>query len=117
MSFKIKSRIWVEIEGQIVLGEGRVRLLKAIAETGSLSKAAKQLNMSYKKAWRLIDTVNKNAKQPLVQTSIGGQGGGGAVLTPYGEKLMLVFEKINKNCWEFLDHQVVYLENSTENKL
>ena len=116
MSLKIKSRIWVEVEGQVMLGEGRVRLLKAIADTGSLSKAAKELNMSYKKAWRLIDTVNKNAKYPVVHTSIGGQGGGGATLTAYGEKLIVAFDEINKNCWTFLDKQVASLESITENK-
>ncbi len=49
MTYKIKSKIWIESDGKILLGEGRVQLLKAIKETGSLSKAAKKLNMSYKK--------------------------------------------------------------------
>ena len=76
MSYKIKSRIWIETNGEILLGEGRVALLKAIHETGSLSKAAKSLNMSYKKAWSLIDAVNKRAEQPVTSPRIGGKGGG-----------------------------------------
>ena len=106
MNYKIKSRIWIEVDDKILLGEGRVRLLKAIEEFGSLSKASKQLNISYKKAWRLIDAVNKTAKKPVTTSSIGGVGGGGASLTPYGKNLVDSFESLNKNCWKFLDQQL-----------
>ena len=106
MSYKIKSRIWIESKNKVFLGEGRVQLLKAIDETGSLSKAAKSLNISYKKAWNLIDSVNKSAKQPVTINSIGGKGGGGAELTDYGKNLVNAFDDINKNCWEFLDTQL-----------
>ncbi|AXT21159.1 LysR family transcriptional regulator [Flavobacteriaceae bacterium AU392] len=107
MNYKIKSRIWIEADGNILLGEGRVRLLKAIGETGSLTKAAKSLEMSYKKAWGLVDAVNKRAKEPVVVTSTGGKGGGGAVLTTHGQHLVNTFENINKNCWQFLDNEAL----------
>ena len=107
MPYKIKSRIWIETDDNVLLGEGRVRLLRAIDETGSLSKAAKTLKISYKKAWSLIDSVNKSAKKPITISSIGGKGGGGAQLTPYGKSLIIAFETINKNCWDFLDKQVI----------
>ncbi len=84
MKYTIKSRIWIEADNKILLGEGRVSLLKAIDKTGSLSKAAKSIGMSYKKAWSLIDAVNKRAEQPVTTSSIGGKGGGGAELTDYG---------------------------------
>ena len=106
MNYQVKSRIWIEADDQILLGEGRVRLLKAIEEHGSLSKASKQLNISYKKAWRLIDAVNKAAKKPVTTSSVGGVGGGGASLTPYGRDLVNAFETLNKNCWKFLDQQL-----------
>ncbi len=106
MKYKIKSRIWIEADGNILLGEGRVALLKAIAETGSLSKAAKSLGMSYKKAWSLIDAVNKRAEKPVINTIIGGKGGGGAKLTDYGKQLVNAFDTINENCWSFLDEQI-----------
>ena len=105
MEYKIKSRIWIEADDNMLLGEGRVRLLKAIDETGSLSKAAKAQNMSYKKAWRLIDDVNQSAKEPVVVASIGGKDGGGSELTAYGRSLVAVFEEINRDCWEYLDGQ------------
>ena len=105
MEYKIKSRIWIEIEGKVFLGEGRIKLLKAIQHTGSLSKAAKALGMSYKKAWNLIDSINKVSKQAVVIKNTGGKGGGGAEVTPYGCDLINSFERINKNCWKFLDKQ------------
>ena len=110
MKYKIKSRIWIEADDKMLLGEGRVSLLKAIEETGSLSKGAKSLNMSYKKAWSLIDMVNKSAKEPVVITTIGGKNGGGARITEHGKELIHVFDTINKNCWNYLDNQ---LDNNT----
>lgn len=106
MSYKIKSRIWIECNDQVVLGEGRVRLLKSIETEGSLSKAAKALGISYKKAWQLLDSVNKSSEKPIIVTSIGGKGGGGAELTAYGKSLVTAFEEINKNCWRFLDEEL-----------
>jgi molybdate transport system regulatory protein len=106
MSYKIKSRIWIESENNVFLGEGRIALLKAINETGSLSKAAKSLKLSYKKAWHLLDAVNKSAKEPVTTKIIGGVNGGGTRLTEYGKSVILVFEDINKSCWRFLDEQL-----------
>ena len=110
MNYKIKSRIWIESEDNVLLGEGRVHLLKAIQETGSLSKAAKSLNISYKKAWQMLDSVNKSAKKPVTINSIGGKGGGGAELTEYGKSLVQAFDEINKSCWAFLDKQLEKIE-------
>ncbi|MEP0266619.1 molybdenum transporter [Dokdonia sp.] len=108
--YKIRSRIWIEVGDTMLLGEGRVKLLKAIEAHGSLSKAAKSIGMSYKKAWTLVDTVNKSAKEAVVTKTIGGQQGGGTVVTPYGKQLVEAFENINKNCWEFLDQQLKALD-------
>ena len=106
MEYKIKSRVWIELDGKEFLGEGKVRLLKAIDQTGSLSKAAKSLNISYKKAWHLMNAVNQTTKKPVAVNSIGGKGGGGTELTPYGKSLISVFDDMNKKCWDFLDIQL-----------
>ena len=103
---KIRSKIWIETEEGILISEGRVQLLKLIAETGSLNKAAKAMNLSYQKAWRLIDDSNKASKNPLIETHVGGNKGGGTILTPYGKTLIDSFERINQDCWEFLDIQL-----------
>ncbi len=105
MNYKIKSRIWIETDGNVLMGEGRVRLLKTIDKTGSLSKAAKQMKISYKKAWSLVYAVNKSAKKPVTIANVGGKGGGGVQVTPYGKDLIKAFDSINKNCWNYLDKQ------------
>jgi len=108
--YKIKSRIWIEVGDNVLVGEGRVKLLKAIETEGSLSKAAKSIGMSYKKAWTLVDSVNKSAKEAVVIKTIGGQKGGGTIITPYGKRLIEAFDTINKNCWIFLDQQLKSLD-------
>ncbi|MGL2995079.1 winged helix-turn-helix domain-containing protein [Flavobacterium sp. TSSA_36] len=103
---KIKSKIWIESEEGVLISEGRVHLLKLIDETGSLNKAAKAMNLSYQKAWKLVDESNKAASSPLITTQVGGKLGGGTVLTPYGKSLIASFESINRSCWTFLDEQL-----------
>lgn len=109
--FKIKSRIWLENESGIYLGEGRISLLKAIKKEGSLSKAAKSLGMSYKKAWNLIDAINKSSPEPIVIKSTGGANGGGTLVTPFGTKQIEQFELAKKNCWEFMEQESTKFNN------
>lgn len=102
---KIKSRIWIEKDGDVFLGYGRIELLKKVSEKNSINAAAKELSMSYKKAWRLINTMNELADQPIITKNIGGKDGGGTTLTPYGLQLIRKFEKLNANCISYLDTQ------------
>ena len=71
----IKSRIWIESDKRIFLGVGRIRLLEQIQQDGSINKACKSLNMSYKKAWKLVDEMNAVSKTPVVEKASGGSGG------------------------------------------
>lgn len=105
MAYKIKSRIWIEAGDNVLVGEGRIQLLKAIDATGSLNKAAKSVDISYRKSWLMVDAINKSALQPVVITSVGGANGGGTIVTAYGKDLIAAFEKINAACWDFLDQQ------------
>ena len=93
---ELKFKIWVEGDGEVLLGNGRVRLLEAIAKTGSITAAAKSMKMSYKKAWEQIDHMNEGSKEPLVTTNSGGKGGGGTVLTPRGEHMVAQFNEIKE---------------------
>lgn len=102
---KFKSRIWIESGDNILLGPGRVALLKAISNSGSLSNAARSLDMSYKKAWSLIDAVNKSAPLPVVIKTTGGKNGGGSALTSYGKKLIAQYDRAIAHCWELLDQE------------
>ncbi len=105
-----RGKIWIEINGKTFLGIGRVVLLERIHEHGSISKAARSMNMSYKHAWDLIDSMNRQAKKPLVVTSKGGKGGGGAKLTESGVNAVRLFWKIYKRFNEFLNEETEKIE-------
>ena len=76
------------------LGAGKVRLLELVAETGSISKAAKAMDMSYRRAWLLVDELNTMFGKPVVETLAGGAGGGGARVTEFGLELMQTFRTL-----------------------
>ena len=73
-----KLRLRLLFGPEIAVGPGKVALLKAIRETGSISAAARRMNMSYRRAWLLVDTMNRCFRKPLVDSSPGGKGGGGS---------------------------------------
>jgi molybdate transport system regulatory protein len=76
------------------LGAGKIRLLELISETGSISKAAKAMDMSYRRAWLLIDELNTMFGKAVVETAAGGSGGGGAKVTAFGVEVAQVFRKL-----------------------
>jgi molybdate transport system regulatory protein len=78
----------VSIGDEITFGPGKIELLRKLGEGHSISSAARTLGMSYKRAWALVDTLNRGFPSPVVETSSGGKGGGGARLTPLGEELV-----------------------------
>lgn len=92
--FTIKSRVWLESQEKTFLGDGRIALLKGIQKHGSISKAAKEMSMSYKKAWDLIDSINSSTKHVLVKKETGGKGGGGTKLTPHGEQAITLYDEL-----------------------
>jgi len=108
--YKVKSRIWIETQDGMFLGYGHVKLLEAIISLGSLSKAAKSLNMSYKKAWNLTDALNKKAIKEVVSTSVGGKDGGGAKVTNFGKELIKKFEDLNHETEAFLNEKMNFNE-------
>lgn len=93
-------------DGRSYLGEGRVALLKAIEKMGSISAAARSMNMSYKKAWEAVDAMNALSDEPLVIRTSGGAGGGGTEVTKAGLEAIHLYERINKRCNEFLDNEL-----------
>ena len=76
------------------LGPGKFDLIEAIGETGSISAAGRQLGMSYRRAWLLVDQVNRMFRQPVVLAAAGGAHGGGAQLTPFGQALLAAYRRI-----------------------
>lgn len=96
---EIRLRCWIEIDGKKFFGPGPARLLELIESEGSIAKAAKKMNMSYKKAWDLISDLNTRGKAPYVVSRKGGESGGGAELTETGKKVLAKYhelaEKVN----------------------
>ncbi|NPA12969.1 MAG: LysR family transcriptional regulator [Aquificae bacterium] len=95
MKYNIKYKLWLEKDGEVVMGLGRDQLLREIQREGSISKAAKKVGMSYKKAWSFIKTMEDRLQVKLIETKRGGKGGGGAVLTDEAKNLLKEFEEIS----------------------
>lgn len=93
---KVFLRFWIKKENRNFLGKGKIELLENIKTTGSISKAAKNMKMSYKAAWDDIDSMNHLSENILVQSVSGGKGGGGTILTPDGERVLDVFKRLDK---------------------
>ena len=78
----------VDLGGDRAIGPGKIRLLEAIRDTGSITKAGIALGMSYRRAWLLVDDMNNCFREPVIAAQVGGSHGGGAVLTAFGRRLI-----------------------------
>ncbi|WP_407276584.1 winged helix-turn-helix domain-containing protein [Halothiobacillus sp. DCM-1] len=102
-SAKIHARLWIIGENrQYYLGVGKVRLMELIDELGSISQAAKVLDMSYKRAWTLIEEVNQLTHHPFVVKEVGGAGGGHATLTDAGRAAIAQYRSLEADLSAFL---------------
>jgi molybdate transport system regulatory protein len=99
----------IQLGDKVALGPGKIDLLRAIGETRSISGAARQLDIGYKRAWMLIDTLNQGCSRPVVETATGGKGGGGARLTPLGEQIVLGYDALEKRINESAKAEVAAL--------
>ena len=90
----VRPRIY--IGEQIAIGPGKVDLLRKIGETRSIAAAARSLGLPYKRAWLLVDTLNRGFGRPVVVTVTGGKRGGGATLTPLGEDLIARYDALER---------------------
>ncbi len=91
-----RIKLWVEKDGQLVLSDYRVQLLQHISETGSLAEAAQRMGLSYRRAWGKVREIERNLGVPLVESEIGGAGGGGSHLTRQGERLVALYKRFRK---------------------
>lgn len=99
----VRSKIWIELDGEPVLGQGRLELLRLVGKSGSINAAAKQMGIPYRKAWTYIDTMEKRLGFALVLRSKGGSGGGESTLTPEAESLLRKFEELQKGFEELVN--------------
>jgi molybdate transport system regulatory protein len=100
-----KGRIWIDGNESTFLGYGRIALLERIKQYGSITKAAKSMDMSYRHAWELVDSMNQQALNPFVESATGGKGGGGTQLTAAGEKAISLFWEFYADFQDFLKHE------------
>ncbi|OYV35078.1 MAG: LysR family transcriptional regulator [Thiomonas sp. 20-64-5] len=91
-----EPRVRLQIKQGTALGPGKAALLEALERTGSISAAGRELNMSYRRAWLLIHSVNQAYREPLVEASKGGAGGGGAILTPLGREVLSIYRRMER---------------------
>jgi molybdate transport system regulatory protein len=99
----VKSKVWIEIGGRPFLGEGRRNLLKKIEENGSLSQSAKELGITYKKAWSYLRNMEDRLGATLVEKRVGGKGGGGSRLTDKGKALIEKYDQLLAGTQESID--------------
>jgi molybdate transport system regulatory protein len=88
-------RFRVHFNSDTTLGPGKIDLLEQIARTGSLSKAARAMDMSYRRGWVLLHSLNTSYDEPAALTATGGRHGGGATLTPFGRELIRVYRSFD----------------------
>ena len=93
---RLLPRLRVMVGKEIALGPGKIDLLEAIARTGSISSAARDLGLSYRRAWVLVDTMNRCFEEPLVARATGGKGGGGASLSDLGVRIVVLYRKMEE---------------------
>ncbi|MBI3504969.1 MAG: LysR family transcriptional regulator [Proteobacteria bacterium] len=86
----------VDLGPDQAIGPGKIRLLEAVRDTGSISEAGRSLAMSYRRAWLLVADLNRCFREPVVITQLGGRRGGGAALTAFGRKLVAHYRGIEK---------------------
>ena len=87
----------IDLDGEDRIGPGKIELLEQIREQGSISGAGRAMDMSYKRAWDLVVEINRICRHPAVEPLAGGKNGGGAMLTPFGEKLVARYRKIERD--------------------
>jgi molybdate transport system regulatory protein len=112
---QLEGAVWLTRGGAPIGGDDRMRLLRAVGDTGSITGAAQQVGLSYKGAWDAIEAMNTAAGEPLVERRTGGRGGGATRLTPHGERLLERFgqlQAVHQRFVRLLDDEAVDLDRA-----
>ena len=106
---KLLFKLWLEHEGEPVLGKGGAEILETIKEVESISKAAKKVGMSYRYVWNYLAKIERTLGEPVVETFKGGsRGGGGAILTELGERLLRDYNRVASYMGEIVDDETYW---------
>ncbi len=102
---EIKSKLWIEVDGKPVFGRGRRFLLEAIDRYGSINRAAKEISISYRKAWGYIKAMEERLGFKLIDRQIGGKNGGGATLTQEAKLFLKKYAELEMGIREMVDER------------
>jgi molybdate transport system regulatory protein len=106
---QVNFRMRVRKGETVALGPGKVALLEAVREHGSISAAARSLGMSYRRAWMLLDELNRSLKSPATVSEQGGPSGGGCTVTPVGEHIIRLYRDIEDHAQKTCAKQIAAL--------
>ena len=101
-----KPRIRVLLGETASLGPGKIELIDAIEKAGSISGAAKMMNMSYRRAWNLVDSINHDFTEEIIITSAGGKGGGGAIVTELGLEIIQQYRQLESKALDSVHEEL-----------
>jgi molybdate transport system regulatory protein len=105
-----KLKLRIDLSPERAIGPGKIRLLELIDRDGSISAAARALDMSYRRAWLLIDALHQTFREPVIHTAAGGRSGGGASLTPFGRELVERYRTMEAETYRTLAPHLAALE-------
>jgi len=101
----------IDLDTESRIGPGKIELLENIDKFGSISAAGRAMDMSYKRAWDLVDEINRVCRQAAVERQTGGRNGGGAALTPFGASLVARYRKIERDAASAVRKELAALSN------
>lgn len=108
-TFKVNGSLWLECDDIRFFGPGPVELLERIRDTGSINQAAREMKMSYKKAWEIIHTLNEQVLRPVVIKKSGGEKGGGSLITDEAVQLIKYHYSLRERFKKFLENETAKL--------
>ena len=103
MNVQIKSKFWIEVDGRPVFGRGKICLLEAIDKYGSINQAAKEINISYRKAWSYLNAIEERLGMKLIERQTGGKDGGGAVLTENAKTILKQYKDMESGLQKIVE--------------
>lgn len=109
MTSPVRLNLRLTFPGGAPLSHGKAELMELIRETGSIRQAAQRMEMSYRRAWLLVDELNHMFREPAVETKQGGKSGGGAALTAFGEELLTRWRAMEARAYETLADDLEWL--------
>ena len=112
-----KVIIRIALSSSSAIGPGKIRLLEHVGETGSISAAARAMKMSYRRAWLLVDELNRTFKERVAVTEHGGRAGGGAKLTAFGRDLVRQYRQMETETHKALSTHLAALDAAMQRRL